>query len=119
MRTPRYVNVQQTSTDDDTYCMTWLGMQDVRHYLLMCVYGTCYTHILTERYYFHLGFAVISLTCSECISPSSRYKRAPHAIRPGFFVLRTYALWSNNRIVLVAMLSTFFVSLVLSPHPSL
>ncbi|KAG1850048.1 hypothetical protein C8R48DRAFT_381741 [Suillus tomentosus] len=40
-------------------------------------------------------FAVISLTCSEC-----------------FFVLRTYALWSNNRIVLVAMLSTFFAIIV-------
>ncbi|KAG2072534.1 hypothetical protein BDR04DRAFT_1153263 [Suillus decipiens] len=34
-------------------------------------------------------FVVISLTCSEC-----------------FFVLRTYALWSNNRTVLVVMLST-------------
>ncbi|KAG2128051.1 uncharacterized protein EDB93DRAFT_179358 [Suillus bovinus] len=40
-------------------------------------------------------FAVISLTCSEC-----------------FFVLRTYALWSGNRIVLVAMLSTFFAIIV-------
>ncbi|KAG2748767.1 hypothetical protein P692DRAFT_20535802 [Suillus brevipes Sb2] len=38
------------------------------------------------------GFGVISLTCSEC-----------------FFVLRTYALWNSNRIVLVAMLSTLFV----------
>jgi len=37
-------------------------------------------------------FAVISLACSEC-----------------FFVLRTYALWSNNRMVLVAMLSILFV----------
>lgn len=41
------------------------------------------------------GFAVISLTCSEC-----------------FFVLRTYALWSKNRIVLVAMLSTLFAVIV-------
>ncbi|KAG1809176.1 uncharacterized protein BJ212DRAFT_620696 [Suillus subaureus] len=36
-------------------------------------------------------FAVISLTFSEC-----------------FFILRTYALWNNNRIVLVAMLSALF-----------
>ncbi|KAG2038797.1 hypothetical protein BDR03DRAFT_953575, partial [Suillus americanus] len=27
-----------------------------------------------------------------------------------FFLLRTYALWNNNRILLAAMLSTFFVS---------
>ncbi|KAG2089826.1 hypothetical protein BD769DRAFT_1679826 [Suillus cothurnatus] len=37
------------------------------------------------------SLGVISLTCSEC-----------------FFVLRTYALWNSNRIVLVAMLSTLF-----------
>ncbi|KAG1840623.1 hypothetical protein F4604DRAFT_434934 [Suillus subluteus] len=42
-------------------------------------------------------FAVISLTFSEC-----------------FFVLRTYALWNNNRIVLVAMLSALFVTIVSS-----
>ncbi|KAG1773233.1 hypothetical protein EV702DRAFT_581274 [Suillus placidus] len=40
-------------------------------------------------------FAVISLTCSEC-----------------FFVLRTYALWRNNRIVLVTMLSILFATIV-------
>ncbi|KAG1809151.1 uncharacterized protein BJ212DRAFT_619312 [Suillus subaureus] len=57
-------------------------------------------------------FAVISLTCSECISPSSRHRRAPDPIHPGFFVLRTYALWSNNRIILVAMLSTLFAVIV-------
>ncbi|KAG1897204.1 uncharacterized protein F5891DRAFT_539520 [Suillus fuscotomentosus] len=38
---------------------------------------------------------VISLTCSEC-----------------FFILRTYALWNKNRIVLVAMLSTLFAIIV-------
>ncbi|KAG1781116.1 hypothetical protein EV702DRAFT_1275943 [Suillus placidus] len=57
-------------------------------------------------------FAVISLTCSECISPSSRHKRTPDPIHPGFFVLRTYVLWSNDRIVLVAMLSTLFATIV-------
>lgn len=31
-----------------------------------------------------------------------------------FFILRTYALWNNNRIVLVAMLSTFFIVFVAS-----
>ncbi|KAG2137044.1 hypothetical protein DEU56DRAFT_804754 [Suillus clintonianus] len=40
-------------------------------------------------------FAVISLTGSEC-----------------FFVLRTYALWSSNRMVLVAMLSTLVTIIV-------
>ncbi|KAG2361982.1 hypothetical protein BDR07DRAFT_1088097 [Suillus spraguei] len=33
-------------------------------------------------------------------------------IHPGFFILRTYVLWSKNRILLIAMLSTFFVLLV-------
>ncbi|KAG2132902.1 uncharacterized protein EDB93DRAFT_890711 [Suillus bovinus] len=39
----------------------------------------------------------ISLTCSEC-----------------FFMLRTYALWNNNKIVLVIMLSTAFAMVVTS-----
>ncbi|KAG2143406.1 uncharacterized protein EDB93DRAFT_1155994 [Suillus bovinus] len=38
------------------------------------------------------SFGVISLACSE-----------------SFFVLRTYALWNSNKIVLVAMLSALFV----------
>ncbi|KAG2344903.1 hypothetical protein BDR05DRAFT_961303 [Suillus weaverae] len=42
-------------------------------------------------------FAVISFICSEC-----------------FFVLRTYALWNNKRIVLVAMLSTLFAIIATS-----
>ncbi|KAG1728318.1 hypothetical protein EDB19DRAFT_162161 [Suillus lakei] len=42
-------------------------------------------------------FAVISLTCSEC-----------------FFILRTYALWNNNRIVLITMMSILFAVIVAS-----
>ncbi|KAG1836967.1 hypothetical protein DFJ58DRAFT_157394 [Suillus subalutaceus] len=42
-------------------------------------------------------FAVISITFSEC-----------------FFILRIYALWNNNRIVLVTMLSALFPSYHLS-----
>jgi len=42
-------------------------------------------------------FRMISLTLSEC-----------------FFILRTYALWNNNRIVLVAVLSAFFATIVSS-----
>ncbi|KAG1737973.1 hypothetical protein EDB19DRAFT_1909420 [Suillus lakei] len=42
-------------------------------------------------------FGVISLTCSEC-----------------FFILRTYVLWTKNRIVLVGMLSTLFAIIVAS-----
>jgi hypothetical protein len=34
-------------------------------------------------------------------------------LHPGFFILRTYALWNKNRILLVTMLSIFFVS----PNP--
>ncbi|KAG2117581.1 hypothetical protein DEU56DRAFT_984839 [Suillus clintonianus] len=40
-------------------------------------------------------FGVISLTCSEC-----------------FFVLRTYALWNRNKIVLVAMITSLFATTV-------
>ncbi|KAG1890409.1 hypothetical protein F4604DRAFT_664441 [Suillus subluteus] len=43
------------------------------------------------------SLSLISLTCSEC-----------------FFVLRTYALWNKNRIILVAMLSTLFAVIVSS-----
>ncbi|KAG2032398.1 hypothetical protein BDR03DRAFT_49083 [Suillus americanus] len=43
----------------------------------------------------YLSCGVISLACSEC-----------------FFVLRTYAFWNSNRIVLVAMLSTLFATIV-------
>ncbi|KAG2068165.1 hypothetical protein BDR04DRAFT_1158147 [Suillus decipiens] len=38
------------------------------------------------------GFGILSIVCSE-----------------GFFALRTFALWNNNRILLAAMLSTFFI----------
>ncbi|KAG1835982.1 hypothetical protein DFJ58DRAFT_192238 [Suillus subalutaceus] len=40
---------------------------------------------------------IVSVICSEC-----------------FFILRTYALWNKNRILLVAMLSAFFISLAAS-----
>ncbi|KAG2032038.1 hypothetical protein BDR03DRAFT_65562 [Suillus americanus] len=43
------------------------------------------------------SFSQISLICSEC-----------------FFVLRTYALWNNSRIVLIGMLSTAFAMVVTS-----
>ncbi|KAG1794556.1 uncharacterized protein HD556DRAFT_1536058 [Suillus plorans] len=39
------------------------------------------------------GFGMILAICSEC-----------------FFILRTYALWNRNRILLAAILGTFFVS---------
>ncbi|KAG1738000.1 hypothetical protein EDB19DRAFT_1909443 [Suillus lakei] len=42
-------------------------------------------------------FGVISLVCSEC-----------------HFVLRTYALWNDSRIVLVGLLSAIFASIVSS-----
>ncbi|KAG2110021.1 hypothetical protein BD769DRAFT_95826 [Suillus cothurnatus] len=48
-------------------------------------------------FYVITSSSLISLTCSEC-----------------FFVLRTYALWNNNRILLKAMLSTLLVVVVLS-----
>ncbi|KAG2038798.1 hypothetical protein BDR03DRAFT_953583 [Suillus americanus] len=44
-------------------------------------------------YDINTGLCIVSVICSEC-----------------FFILRTYALWNKNRILLVAMLSAFFVS---------
>jgi hypothetical protein len=38
------------------------------------------------------------------------HQRVSDLIHPGFFILRTYALWNNSRIMLAVMLSTFFVS---------
>lgn len=44
-----------------------------------------------------MGFNAVSAMFSEC-----------------FFILRTYALWNNSRIVLAVMLSTFFTFLIVS-----
>ncbi|KAG1739423.1 uncharacterized protein EDB91DRAFT_383925 [Suillus paluster] len=49
-----------------------------------------------------LALGIISVTCSE-----------------SFFILRTYALWNNNRIVLAAMLTAFFATFVASIVTSL
>ncbi|KAG1787373.1 uncharacterized protein HD556DRAFT_1409820 [Suillus plorans] len=43
------------------------------------------------------GLGMLLVICSEC-----------------FFILRTYVLWDNNRLLLVAMLSTFFCFVVAS-----
>ncbi|KAG1721739.1 hypothetical protein EDB19DRAFT_496818 [Suillus lakei] len=43
------------------------------------------------------GFGILSIVVSEC-----------------FFILRTYVLWNNNRILLAAMVSTFFTFVVAS-----
>ncbi|KAG2038792.1 hypothetical protein BDR03DRAFT_282019 [Suillus americanus] len=43
------------------------------------------------------GLCIVSVMCSEC-----------------FFILRTYALWNKNRMLLAAMLSTYFTFLVAS-----
>ncbi|KAG2357614.1 hypothetical protein BDR07DRAFT_1612417 [Suillus spraguei] len=52
------------------------------------------------------GFGILSIACSE-----------------GFFALRTFALWNNNRILLTAILTTFIpvvdiLARLLSGHPS-
>jgi hypothetical protein len=36
--------------------------------------------------------------------------RIPDLIHPAFFVLRTYALWNNNKIVLAALLAAFLAA---------
>ncbi|KAG1854068.1 hypothetical protein C8R48DRAFT_323572 [Suillus tomentosus] len=45
------------------------------------------------------GFGMLLAVCSEC-----------------FFILRTYALWDRNRILLAAILCTFFVSFQSTHH---
>ncbi|KAG1803260.1 hypothetical protein EV424DRAFT_1544930 [Suillus variegatus] len=42
---------------------------------------------------------------------SPYYMCGSDSIHPGFFILRTYVLWNKNRILLAAMLSTFFTFL--------
>ncbi|KAG1739421.1 uncharacterized protein EDB91DRAFT_383353 [Suillus paluster] len=49
-----------------------------------------------------VAFGILSVTCSE-----------------SFFILRTYALWNNNRYVLAAMLTAFFATFVASIVTSL
>jgi len=64
-----------------------------------------------------VGFTQMSLICSESIFILTRHTRIAHPIHQGFFVLRTYVLWKNNKIVVVCMLSIAFVSLMPSTHP--
>ncbi|KAG1729021.1 hypothetical protein EDB19DRAFT_1939338 [Suillus lakei] len=45
-------------------------------------------------------FSLISVICSEC-----------------FFILRTYALWNNNKFVLAAMLAAFLLVVYVSVRP--
>ncbi|KAG0701929.1 hypothetical protein DFH29DRAFT_924602 [Suillus ampliporus] len=47
-------------------------------------------------------FSFISIICSEC-----------------FFIIRTYTLWNNNKIVLGGMLIAFLVSPMPTLHPTL
>jgi hypothetical protein len=48
-------------------------------------------------YDINTGLGIVSVICSEW-----------------FFILRTYALWNKNRILLVTMLSIFFIFLAVS-----
>ncbi|KAG1791971.1 uncharacterized protein BJ212DRAFT_1592989 [Suillus subaureus] len=50
----------------------------------------CFTNINT-------GFCIVSVICSEC-----------------FFIIRTYALWNKNKILLAAVLSAFCMQLARS-----
>ncbi|KAG2122388.1 hypothetical protein BD769DRAFT_1777196 [Suillus cothurnatus] len=60
------------------------------------------------------GLGVISVICSECTSRSPIKLCVSDLIHPGFFILRTYALWNKNRILLITILSVFFTFLVVS-----
>ncbi|KAG2343497.1 hypothetical protein BDR05DRAFT_300565 [Suillus weaverae] len=103
------------SLHDEIYCSKWTFLLQSRFTKVKCLYiiaryvpfflivsDICLTLTPNENpkackisIIIYSCFAVISLTCSEC-----------------FFALRTYVLWSNDRIVLVAMLSTLFATIV-------
>lgn len=101
---------------NDADCTTSPEMQDIGQYLFRYVHCTCYIHVLAEHCSFLLQVSewYHSLALNVSLLPP-RYTRASDLIPPGFFVLRTYALWNSNRIVLVAILSTLFAS----PMPSI
>ena len=64
-------------------------------------------------YYYWVGFIAVSLVsviCSECNFPFPQRTCTPDPIHAGIFILRTYVLWNQNRIVLTVMLFSFFVS---------
>jgi hypothetical protein len=117
---PLYVNTGIYSQTNEANCTTLPEMPDIVSYYHMYVHGTycMYMYILTERCNFLLALSLISLTCSECILLPPRHTYVSDPIHTGFFVLRTYALWNNNRNLLIAMLSTLFVSPTPSSHPS-
>ncbi|KAG1810935.1 uncharacterized protein BJ212DRAFT_576368 [Suillus subaureus] len=48
-------------------------------------------------YNINTGFCIVSVICSEC-----------------FFIIRTYALWNKNKILLAAVLSAFCIFLAAS-----
>ncbi|OJA16681.1 hypothetical protein AZE42_06974 [Rhizopogon vesiculosus] len=60
------------------------------------------------------SFALISAIFSECISPFPVTPLPPNSIHSGFFILRTYALWNKNKIVLGAILTAAFAIIVTS-----
>jgi hypothetical protein len=75
------------------------------------VHGT-YPRDLADLAFFLTAISLISVMCSECTPPPPKHMRIPNLIYAGFFILRTYALWNHNRIVLAAMLLFFLVSLM-------
>ncbi|KAG1835767.1 hypothetical protein DFJ58DRAFT_820585 [Suillus subalutaceus] len=71
-------------------------------------------YIVTRYVPFLLLITDLYLACSERIYPFPEIYTCSCLIHPVFFVLRTYALWNNNRTVLIAMLSAFFAVTVAS-----
>ncbi|KAG2137025.1 hypothetical protein DEU56DRAFT_980757 [Suillus clintonianus] len=80
------------------------GLYIIARYIpfLLITVDLCLTFVLNENPNkcqiisdIYASFGLISLTCSEC-----------------FFILRTHALWSNNMIVLLAILSTHIAIII-------
>lgn len=69
----------------------------------LCIWNTCSLTFSSTT-----GFSSISIICSERNYPVL-FIRLRCLTCLVFFILRTYALWDNNKVVLAAMLSTFAV----------
>jgi hypothetical protein len=91
--------------------MTSSEMPGIRRYYLRYVHGACT---------YELSCWGLPLSCYRCWYSINRffqmYLSFPRIICVSvlihlvFFILSTYALWNKNRILLVVMLSIFFVS---------
>lgn len=73
-------------------------------YIFLCIPLLRATHFFSQVWAYYQLFA----PSVYLFPPQDTY--VPDVIHPAFFILRTCALWNNNKILLAAMLVTFLVS---------